>query len=79
MAPIGLLRLPPILRSLFLALRSWRLLLTLFDPRLLPPILDCRASLLWRGLDRSRSLNVFATPALWLRAYAVRSALLAWS
>ena len=45
MASIGLLR------SLFLALRPWWVLLTLCSPWLLPLIMDCRASLLRRGLD----------------------------
>jgi hypothetical protein len=39
MAPVGLLRLPFILRSLFLALRPWWLLLALCRPLLLPLIL----------------------------------------
>ena len=51
-ASLGLLRLPPILRSLFLPLRPWRLLLTLCSPWRLPLILDCRALLLRRGFVR---------------------------
>jgi len=71
-ASLGLRRLPPILQSLFLALRPWRLLLTLYSPwllplflgraSLLPLILHCRASLLRRGLVRL------------LRAWASRTA-----
>jgi len=76
LAPLGLLRLPAILRFLYLALRFWRLLNTRCRPRLLPLFLDCRASLLRRGIDRGWSLNLFATPLLWLRACAGRSALL---
>ena len=53
LAPSGCLRLPAILRSLYLALRLWRLLHTRCRPRLL----YCRASLLWL-----RSLYL----ALWL-------------
>ena len=45
---IGLLPFPPVLRSFFLALRPWCVLLTLFGPRLLPLITDFRASLLRR-------------------------------
>ena len=116
LAPLGLLRLPAILRFLYLALRLWRLLNTRCRPRLLPLFLDCRASLLrrgidrgwflylalrlWsllhtlcsarllplildyrasllrRGFDRGWSLNIFATPLLWLRACGGRSTLL---
>jgi hypothetical protein len=47
-----------------LALRPWCLLLTLSSPWLLPLILDCRASLLRRGL------------VLWLRPLVSRPALL---
>jgi hypothetical protein len=64
------------LRSLYLALWPWRLLHTWRRPRLLPLALDCRASLLRRGLDRSLPLNVFATQMLWLRACAGRGSLL---
>ena|SRR6266568_4238413 len=66
LAPIGLLRLSPLLRSLFLALRPWCLLLTLTlcTIWLLPLIPECRASLLRSGL------------VLWLRALASRTALL---
>ena len=46
LAPLGLLRLPSILRSLLLALRSWCLLLTLYPSWLLLLLLYCRASLL---------------------------------
>ena len=53
-APPGLLRLPPLVRSLLLALRPWGLQLTLYSTRLLPLIraplrpllLVCRAWLL---------------------------------
>ena len=103
LASLGLLRLPAILRSLYLALRLWgllhtwcsnrllplrrgwslylalrlwSLLHTLCSARVLPLILDYRASLLRRGFDRGWSLNVFATPLLWLRACADRSTLL---
>ena len=52
LAPLRLLRGSLALRSFFLALRPWRLLLTLGCPLLwLPPlILDCRTFLLRRGL-----------------------------
>jgi hypothetical protein len=50
--PLGLLRFPPVMRFLFLALRPWGLLLTLCSPWLPPLILDSRAALLRRSLDR---------------------------
>ena len=52
LAALRLLRGPFALRSYFLALRPWRLLLTLDCPlrRRLPLILGCRASLLSRAL-----------------------------
>ena len=46
--PVALLGL---LRFLLLALQPWRLLLMLYSPWLLPLVLDCRASMLRRGLD----------------------------
>jgi hypothetical protein len=62
---------------LYLALGLWRLLHTRCSHRLLPLLtLVCRASLLGRGLDLAWSLNVFATPVLWLRVGTDRNALL---
>ena len=76
--PIGIPRFPPLLPSLVLALRSWRLLLPLLCSRLLLPLFpDCRASLPGRSMDRGRPLYVFAPPMLRLGECSARSALLA--
>lgn len=45
-APVRILRLSPPLRLLFLNVRLWRLLLTLYSTWLLPTILYCRSVLL---------------------------------
>ncbi len=75
-APPGLLLLTPIGRSLLLALRPWRLHFTLYSTWPLPVILDRRAPLLGRGVDRGWSRNVFGTPGRWLRAWGSRNDLL---
>jgi hypothetical protein len=51
-APPLLLLLTPLVRSLLLALRLRCLHLTLYSTGPLPMILDCRATLLGRRLDR---------------------------
>jgi hypothetical protein len=67
--PPGLLRLPAILRSLCLSLRLRRLLHARCSLLLLTLFPDYRASLLGRRVNRGWSLNLFATPALWLRSW----------
>ena len=66
-ALLGLFGHPSVRRSLFVALRPWCRLFTLYGPRLLPLILARRGSLLGLGLGRRCSADVFIISVLWRR------------